>query len=89
MDWSQEFSHCFLQMEQQLGVEGINRFLASPYAKLYRFHFGFGIWVRNCLLTEGSPLLCFFEAGGVEEKDEMSDLLLKLFYLYQKNRASR
>lgn len=68
-------------------MEGRNLFLASRYVERYRFHFGFGIWVRNCLLTEGSPLLCFFEDGGVEEKDEMSDLLLKLFYLYRKNRV--
>lgn len=84
MEWQQKFTGCFTQIEQQLGQDGVKLFLDCEYTKLNRFHFGLGQWIRNNLLTESGPLLYFFKTVGIEGRDDMSDFILKSFYIFEK-----
>lgn len=51
------------------------------YDKLCDCHFGLGTWIRNNLLDESSNLYSLFLKGGVMQKDDMSGLIIRLFYI--------
>lgn len=59
-------------------------FLSCDYKKLYLYHFGFGTWIRNNILQNGTPLFSAFLSCNISEKDDMSFLMIQLFYIYLK-----
>ena len=72
----------------------IDRFLTGPeraellqcaYAKLFLYHFGLGTRIRAELLKEESSLYRLFSRCGVTQRDDMSALLIRLFYLAAKS----
>lgn len=44
------------------------------------FHFSFGLFIRNNLLISGSSLYDAFINAGINHKDDMSLMIIKLFY---------
>lgn len=62
----------------------MKEFLACSYSELTRWHFGFGSWIRNNILLENSPLYKLFNEVGITQKDDMSSIIIKLFYIYKK-----
>ena len=66
--------------------EDLNDFVCSKYADLDDHHFGFGLWIRNNILKESSKLYTLFIKAGVLEKDNMSEIIIECFYLYEKTK---
>ena len=86
MDIQEELKKYFPQMEKQLNKEELEDFIHSEYKDLSQFHFGMGRWIRNRLLKENSTLYQLFKINGAANKDDMSQLMIKLFYIYLQNK---
>ena len=86
MDIQEELKKYFPQMEKQLNKEELEDFIHCEYKDLSQFHFGIGRWIRNRLLKENSTLYQLFKINGAANKDDMSQLMIKLFYIYLKNK---
>lgn len=69
------------EIESLFGIKSLHEFLECPYNDLSRYHFSLGMWIRNQLLQQGN-LLMAFRNGGIIQKDDMSILILQLFYVY-------
>lgn len=80
MDFYSEIEKCFYVLEQKFG-NNLNDFLNCNYNDLYMYHFGAGRWIRNYLLNDNSNFFRIFITAGVKNKDDMSSLILKLFYI--------
>ena len=59
----------------------LKEFVSCNYSNRSLYHFRLGIWIRNHLLYEKSPLYQMFIKAGVVQKDDMSSPLIHLFYL--------
>ena len=77
----------FVRMETHLGEDALAVFSACRFCALHQWHLTFGIWVRNTLLPETGALYHLFQSCGVAGRDEMSALLLRLFYCFLKSRT--
>ena len=77
-----EMQKSFAKMEKHLSPCELQLFLGCPFAQLEQYHFGLGTWVRTCLLEETQPLYQYFVQSGVLQKDDMSALLLRAFYMH-------
>lgn len=71
-------------MTEILSKKSLKEFLECDYENLYFYHFGFGTWIRNELLQENQPLYHAFLSCGISQKDDMSFLMIRLFYVYLK-----
>lgn len=69
------------EIEKYLKKSDWGEFIRCDYVNLYQYHFGLGTWIRNHLLQENSNLFALFVRGGVFYKDDMSSLILDLFYI--------
>lgn len=81
----EEIRNSFLAIEEQFKEDALEEFIKCNYCDLYNYHFGLGMWIRNNLLTEESRLFNAFEANGIIQLDDISMLLIELFYLHVKN----
>ena len=84
MNLYKELESAFSIMENILDRKELRNFINLSYADLYLHHYGIGIWIRNNLLKENHTLYKLFKAGGIIDKDYMSSLIIKLFYIYAK-----
>lgn len=78
----EEIRNSFLVIEAQFKEDALEEFIKCNYCDLYNYHFGLGMWIRNNLLTEDSGLLRAFEANAIIQLDDISMLLIELFYLH-------
>ena len=58
----------------------LEEFLNCDYDQLYLYHFTLGIRIRNDILKKNSILYNLFYEQGVTCKDDMSFLMIQLFY---------
>ncbi len=77
---------CFPCIESRCGEEILRMFCENPYPERYRYHFNLGLFIRNELLSETKPLLTLFLRYGITNKDDMSDLILQLLYVCEKEK---
>lgn len=77
---------CFPEIEKMFDKKSLREFLSCDFNKLTRYHFGLGTWIRNHLLEEDSELKNMLFSGGIENKDDASMLIIRLFYVYERNR---
>lgn len=77
-----ELENCFSRLEKNMTKDSLNEFQSCLYEDLYRYHFGLGTWIRNCLLKNGSHLYLILAKGGIQNKDDMSALIIRLYYIY-------
>lgn len=56
-------------------------FYQCPYEDLNRYHVGLGTIIRNRFLDTGE-LSDIFKSCGIVSKDDMSDLIIKLLYIW-------
>lgn len=91
MELFQELQKSFSKIERSLSPEALDELIHISYDELTLCHFSFGLWIRNQLLTEKSNLWCCFMDGGVYDLDDMSDFVMKAFYIYIKikNRSNQ
>lgn len=71
----------FPLLEDMMGKKELKKFMSCNYDDLCLYHFGLGTWIRNNLLEENSRLYKLFVKGGLPNKDEMSYLMIEMFYI--------
>lgn len=76
----------FPVIENLFTDENFNEFLSMKFEDLCEYHFTLGVWIRNNLVKRGSRLEKMFIKGGVDGADDMSRLIIELFYIYQKSK---
>ena len=72
----------FSSILKVIDKEEIQSFLVRGYENLNSYHLTFGQWIRNEILSDDSLVYFEFVKSGITNKDDMSDLYLKLFYCY-------
>ncbi len=77
-----EIENSFPILEELFEESDIKKFIDCGYTNLVFYHFGLGTWIRNHLLKESDPLYWLFIASGISHRDDMSTLIIELFYLY-------
>lgn len=83
MDLYNEIKKVFPKLKIFFSAKELDEFLKCNYEELYVYHFGFGTWIRNTILKDSS-LYHAFLACGIFQADDMSALLIQLFYIYLK-----
>ena len=76
----------FPEIEKQFDKQTLGEFLACDFRNLNKYHFGLGLWIRNHLLVENKELKTLFVSGGVTSYDDISALIIRLFYIYVRNK---
>ena len=77
---------CFPQIEKRFDEETLREFLSCNFNDLNKYHFGLGTWIRNCLFEENNELKNLLFTGGIDNKDDASMLVIRLFYIYERNK---
>ncbi len=80
------FQKSYVKVEKSFDKSSLQNFINTEYSDLFSGHFGFGLWVRNNILHETGTLYKMLFKAGVTQKDDMSSLSIKLFYLYEKTK---
>lgn len=80
----QSIFETFPEIEKHFSNLALREFLQCEFSKLYLYHFGLGTFIRNHFLKDGDLILSLFMRCGVSDRDEISYLVLQLFYLYKK-----
>lgn len=78
----------FAEIEKIFDEKTLSEFLSCEFGDLNRYHFGLGMWIRNFLIEDNKQLKNLLFAGGIDNKDDASMLIIRLFYIYEKNRLS-
>ncbi len=73
----------FPHIESACGKEVIDQFRACEYTELHKYHWTIGLWIRNTLLETEQSLGQAFLRCNITNKDDMSALILRLFYIYE------
>ena len=71
----------FLNMEEIFNKEYLKQFMCCKYDNIYLYHFRLGTWIRNNLLND-KVLINVFEFFCIYHKDDMSYIIIRLFYIY-------
>ena len=86
MDLLDDIKKEFPSIEEKLSEETIQQLIECDYDNLHLYHFGLGMWIRNNLLTDKSRLFMFFRLNGIDSLDDMSMLMIQLFYFYMRDK---
>jgi len=76
----EEIEKYFPIIEKLFKKNDLQGFINTPAENLYQYHFGLGTWIRNNLLVEESLLYQLFIENYIDNKDDMSSMIIKLFY---------
>ncbi len=76
-----EIENSFALIERYFNKKTIKEFFACDYKNLHLYHFGFGTWIRNTILSRNSSLRELFRQAGIMDEDDMSSLIITLFYI--------
>lgn len=79
---------CMKTMERGIPQKTKAEFMSSAYSQIEKYHFVLGLWIWNNILCQDESLYKSFATLGITDMDDISDLLLRLFYIYltQKDR---
>ena len=77
---------CFPEIEKVFNKKTLDKFLSCGFNDLTEYHFGLGTWIRNYLLEENKELKNLLFSGGIDNKDDASMLIIRLFYVYERNK---
>lgn len=75
---------CFPVIKASLSEKDLRILLNEKYTDLNNFHFSIGSWIRNNILRDDSEILNYFNSAGISDKDDMSALIIRLFYIHEK-----
>ena len=74
---------CFPVIEKHFTKEYLLEFENTTVADLCLYHFSLGAWIRNNLLYSDESLLYdLFVENGIENPDDMSSIVIKLFHYH-------
>ncbi len=75
----------FPYLKKLLGEKELVEFAMCHYSNLHIYHLGFGSSIRNHLLkAHNNELYQLFIATGITNEDDMSSLIIELFFIYTK-----
>ncbi len=74
----------FTRIEKKFEKDDMKNFMRCNYNDIDEYHFGLGTWIRNNLLVKNTKLYRLFIKSGITQKDDMSMLIIQLFYAYIK-----
>lgn len=77
-----EIQKNFPDMEKLFSKDNLRCFACSDYSQLSDYHFGFGTWIRNNILAKNEVLISMFFKIRVKNFDDMSLIIIHLFYIY-------
>ena len=58
-----------------------NDFFSCSYSEIPAYHLSLGLFIRNNLLRDTDRLYRLFVSSGVTDRDDMSSLILRLYWL--------
>ena len=76
----------FPKIEEVFGTDFLKKFRTSKYSDLHMYHWTLGLWIRNTLLEQEQSLKQALISHKITDRDDMSSLILRLFYLYEQQR---
>ena len=82
MLFTEVLQDCFLQLEKNIPKPLLRQFISKPYSMLTQYHFSIGMLIRNSHLNDDNPLSILLRKSGIDSPDDMSDLVLHLFYIH-------
>lgn len=82
MLFSEVLQDCFLQLEKAIPKPMQRQFISKPYSMLAQYHFSVGMLIRNTFFNDSGRLYLMLKNSGIENPDDMSDLILHLFYIH-------
>ena len=78
-----EIEKIFPRMEKLLSEKDLTAFRNTSIPNLCAYHFDMGMWIRNNLLyPRESALRKLFIDNGIDDPDEMSSIIIRLFHFY-------
>ena len=81
MDLYKEIEKTFPLLKKALSKEDLAIFKETTIGDLSIFHFGLGIWIRNNILSsQDNTLISLFKENGIEQLDDMSSYMIRLFH---------
>lgn len=86
MGLSGEIEKSFPQIEKLFDETEVKKFIKCNYKNLYIYHFSLGMWIRNNILQKNNDLTQLFIQAGITHIDDMSELMIKQFYIYMKDK---
>lgn len=75
------------EIEKMFDQTSLNIFMNSEYEELYNYHFSLGLKIRNEILKDDNNLYNIFIKSGITQKDDMSNWIIKIFYIYIKSKS--
>ena len=79
----EEIEKTFPSLEKLFTAESLEEFKNEKISDLCLYHFGLGTWIRNNLLSPEENLLYnLFLQNGIENPDEMSSFIIRVFHYY-------
>lgn len=69
-------------LELTFSSEDLLKFKNLNKSRLYLYHYGLGMWIRNNLLNEKEKLYQLFIENNIIHKDKMSSKIIELFHEY-------
>ena len=85
----EEIEKVFKEIEKQLSKNDLQRFVNCDYENICLYHHTLGGWIRKEFLDADSDLNALFMRGGIAQKDDMSMLIIELFYIYIKSKQKK
>ena len=79
-----ELEKTFMYIEYYMDSNSMEEFISCEYKDIYQFNFIFGLWIRNNLLVDEGKLLNIFKLAGITQIEDMTDLIIRLYYIYIK-----
>lgn len=89
MEICKEIEKIFREIEKQLSKKDLERFIHCDYENICLYHHTLGGWIRKEFLGADSTLNKLFVQSGIAEKDDMSMLMIELFYVYIKSKQQK
>ncbi len=79
-----EIYKIFPEIVKFFSTEEFEEFIEAEYYMLTYYHFGLGTSIRNSFLSPDNELYNLFIESGFKLQDDMSDIIIRLFYIYVK-----
>ncbi len=82
MHISTELKKVFDYIILNVGKENLKEFIHCNHNELEDYHFSMGLWFRNNVIDINKPITDFFNELNITNKDDISHLLILLFWYY-------
>jgi hypothetical protein len=84
-----DVNDCFAELERRLSPEDLRQLKESTVQGLAAYHFGLGLWIRNCWLGSESRLRKYFlDLGFTGDSDCLSGTIIYRFWCHLHNQPT-